>query len=35
MVHYDYKVGDKIMLTNNTDFKYERPYKEPYQITHG
>ena len=30
---YDYKVGDKIMLTNHTTYKYETPYKVPFVTT--
>ena len=32
-VEYDYKVGDKFMLTNHTTYKYETPYKGPFLIT--
>ena len=32
-VDYDYKVGDKFMLTNPTTNKYEKPYKGPFLIT--
>ena len=32
-VDYDYKVGDKFMLTNQTAYKYETPYKGPFLIT--
>ena len=31
-VGYDYKVGDKFMLTNHTEYKYETPYKGPFVI---
>ena len=30
---YDYKVGDKFMLTNHTAYKYETPYKDPFVLT--
>ena len=33
-VDYDYKVRDKVMLTNHTSYKYETPYKGPFVITH-
>ena len=32
-VDYDYKVGDKVMLTNHTAYKYETPYKGSFAIT--
>ena len=32
-VDYDYKVGDKVMLTKHTAYKYETPYKGPFVIT--
>ena len=32
-VDYDYKVGDKVMLTNQTSYKHETPYKDPFVIT--
>ena len=32
-VDYDYKVGNKVMLTNHTSYKYENPYKGPFVIT--
>ena len=32
-VEYGYKVGDKVMLTNHTAYKYETPYKEHFVIT--
>ena len=32
-VDYDYKVGDDVILTNNTAYKYEMPYKGPFVIT--
>ena len=31
-VFYDYKVGDKVMLTNHTAYKYKTPYKVPFTI---
>ena len=31
---YDYKVGDKVILTNHTAQKYETPYKCTFVITH-
>ena len=30
---YEYKVRDKVMLTNRTAYKYETPYKGPFVIT--
>ena len=27
-----YKVGDKVMLTNNNSYKYETPYNRPFFI---
>ena len=33
-VDYYYKFRDKIILTNNTAYKYETPYKCPLVITH-
>ena len=33
-VDHDYKVGDKVMLTNKSILKYETPYKVPFGITH-
>ena len=32
-VEYDYKVGDKVMLTNNNAQEYETPYKSLFLIT--
>ena len=32
-VEYDYKVGDKVMLTDHTAYKYENPYKGTFVIT--
>ena len=32
-VDHDYKVGDKVILTNHTAHKYETPYKGPFLIT--
>ena len=32
-VDYDYKVGDYVMLTNHTEYKYETPNKGPFVIT--
>ena len=31
---YGYNVRDKFMLNNKNDFKYETPYKGPFDITH-
>ena len=33
MVDYDYKVGDKFMLTNKYSYKYEPPYNGTFVIT--
>ena len=30
---YDYKVGDNVIITNQTAYKYETPYTGPYVIT--
>ena len=30
---YDYKVGDKVMLTKHTAYKYKTPYKGAFMIT--
>ena len=27
------KVGDNVMLTNHTEYKYETPYRGPFVIT--
>ena len=32
-VDYEYKAGDKVMLTNHTSYKYETPYMVPFLIT--
>ena len=32
-VDCDYKVGDKVVLTNHTAYKYETPYKGPFFMT--
>ena len=32
-VEYDYKVGDKVMLTKHTAYKYETPYKGSFMTT--
>ena len=32
-VDYDYKVGDKFMLTDHTTYTYETPYKGTFLIT--
>ena len=32
-VDYDYKVGDKVILTKHTAYKYEAPYTGPFVIT--
>ena len=34
IVDHDYKVGDKVVLTNDADFKYETPYNFQFEITH-
>ena len=31
-VEYGYKVGDNVMLTNHTAYKYETPYKVRFLI---
>ena len=31
-VDHDYKVGDKVGITNNASFKYETPYNGPFEI---
>ena len=31
-VDHDYKVGDKVMLNNHAAYKYETPYKGPFEI---
>ena len=33
IVYYDYKVGKNIMLMNKSPYKYETPYRRPYEIT--
>ena len=33
IVDYDFKVRDDVMLTNQTAYKYETPYKGPFLIT--
>ena len=33
IVDHDYKVGDKFILTNNAEYKYETPSNEPFGIT--
>ena len=33
IVYYDYKVIDKVMLTNHTQYKNETLYKVPFVIT--
>ena len=33
IVYYDYKVRDKVMLTNHTAYKYETPYTETFLVT--
>ena len=30
-VDYDYKVSEKVMLINISAYKYETPYKGPYE----
>ena len=32
-VDYEYKVRDKVILTNHNSYKYETPYKVPFLIT--
>ena len=32
--YYDYKLGDKLMLTNHTEYKYETPHKGSFVITY-
>ena len=32
-VDHRYKAGDKVMINNITDFKYETPYNGPFEIT--
>ena len=32
-VDYDYKIGDKVIITNHTAYKYETTYKGPFVIT--
>ena len=32
-VYHNYKVGDKFMLNNHTEYKYETPYKGTFVIT--
>ena len=32
-VDHDYNDGDKVMLTNHTEYKYETPFKGPFAIT--
>ena len=32
-VDYDYKVKDKFIITNHTEYKYETPCKGPFLIT--
>ena len=34
VVDYDYKVKNKVTLTNHTAYKYETPYKVPFVIIH-
>ena len=33
IVKHDDEVGDKVMLNNNAAFKYDAPYKGPFEIT--
>ena len=33
-IEYNYRVGDYVILTNHTAYKYETPYKGPFLITH-
>ena len=35
IINHDYKVGDKLMLNNNTIFKFQAPYKGSFEIMHG
>ena len=30
IVYHDYKVGYKFMINNNTDLRYNTPYKGPF-----
>ena len=32
-IDYDYKVGEKVTITNHTAYKYETPYKGPFVAT--
>ena len=32
-VEHDYNVGENVMLTKHTAYKYETPYKGPFVIT--
>ena len=34
IVYHCYEVRDEVMLGNNYAFKYETPYKGPFDITH-
>ena len=31
-VDYDYRIGDWVMVREENDFKYETPFKGPYEI---
>ena len=33
IAYHDYKVGDKVMIVNNSAFKYETPYNGQFEIT--
>ena len=33
IVDHEYKVGDNVMVTKHTAYKYETPYKGPVVIT--
>ena len=32
-VDHDYKVGDNVILTKHTAYKYETPYMGPFVVT--
>ena len=31
-IYHDYRVGDKVVTTNSSTFKYKNPFKGPYEI---
>ena len=33
IIDHDYKVRDKVIITNNSNFKYEIPYNVPFEVT--